>query len=67
MHVKPADGLKVMDPRTKRHIPAEGVKVSDSDTYWARRIRAGDVLVVKESAPAPIRAKRMIDNSKSEV
>jgi hypothetical protein len=44
--IKPAPGLKVRDPVTHRHIPAEGCEVSATDTYWARRIRSRDVVVI---------------------
>lgn len=53
MKVKPAEGRKVRDPATKRHIPDEGVEVPDTAksehrTYWLRRIREGDVVLVKD-------------------
>jgi hypothetical protein len=72
MHVKPADGLKVMDPRTKRHIPAEGIRVSERDTYWVRRLRAGDVVEVAAPAaslPASIKSEvqKAMKPHKSEV
>ena len=50
MFVKPAPGLKVRDPQKRLHIPETGVEVSDTDTYWARRVLDGDVVVVE--APA---------------
>lgn len=49
MKIKPAPGLKVRHPVTKQHIPAEGIEVSDTDTYWFRRIRSGDVVLVTEA------------------
>lgn len=52
MFVKPAPGLKVRDPRSKLHIPADGVEVPDTDTYWARRVRDGDVVVVTQTKAA---------------
>jgi hypothetical protein len=73
MHVKPADGRKVMDPRTKRHIPAEGIRVSERDTYWVRRLRAGDVVfevaVPAASVPASIKSEvqKAMKPHKSEV
>lgn len=51
MLVKPAPGRKVRDPQSKQHIPETGVDVSESDTYWARRLLDGDVVVVK---PEPV-------------
>jgi hypothetical protein len=72
MHVKPANGRKVMDPRTKRHIPAEGIRVSERDTYWVRRLRAGDVVAVAAPAaslPASIKSEvqKAMKPHKSEV
>lgn len=54
MLVKPAPGLKVRDPKTKQHIPDAGIEVSETDTYWARRLVDGDVVEVKPAAPAKI-------------
>lgn len=52
MNIKPAEGLKVRDPKTKRHIPNDGsFEVREDESYWARRIMAGDVVVV-ENEPA---------------
>lgn len=44
MFVKPAPGLKVRDPQSKRHLPEEGAEVPDSDSYWVRRLIDGDVV-----------------------
>lgn len=46
MFVKPAPGLKVRHPQTGQHIPAEGVEVPDGDSYWQRRLRSGDVVLM---------------------
>lgn len=51
MRIRPKNGLKVRDPRSKRHIPI-GYVVKDTDPYWYRRLRSGDVEVV-EDEPAP--------------
>lgn len=57
MFIKPAHvNIRVRDPRTKLHIPAEGVQVPDDDSYWVRRLRSGDVVLV-EVKPAPTKAK----------
>lgn len=45
MKIKPADGRKVRDPHTKQHLPDDGREVLES-TYWLRRIRSGDVVLV---------------------
>lgn len=55
MRVKPAKpGAIVRDPDSKRPLPPEGARVSDT-TYWRRRLRAGDVVLVTEPAEAPAR------------
>lgn len=58
--VKPAAGRQVRDPATKKHIPAEGIKVPRS-SYWLRRLRDGDVLAADPAAegerPTRINAK----------
>jgi hypothetical protein len=43
MKVKPVQGRIVRDPRTMAILPQEGREVPDSDAYWQRRIRDGDV------------------------
>lgn len=45
--VKPAEGLKIRDERTKQVLPVEGAAVEHS-TYWQRRIQCGDVVLVEE-------------------
>lgn len=53
MRVKPADPSAVIrDPHTKRPLPAEGGKVPDN-TFWRRRLLAGEVVLVTESRMAP--------------
>lgn len=47
MLIRPAPGIKVRHPKTHQHIPADGIEVSDADPYWARRLRDGDVILVK--------------------
>lgn len=52
--VKPAPGVRVLDPDTipPSPLPPEGKKVVQ-DSYWLRRIISGEVLLVKpESLPA---------------
>ena len=53
MFVKPAPGLKVRHPETRQHIPDEGIEVPETDTYWARRLMDGDVVLVTPPAAAP--------------
>ncbi len=49
-HLKPAPGLIVRYPDGRR-LPDEGKPVP-MNTYWARRLAAGDVVEVA-AAPAP--------------
>jgi hypothetical protein len=44
MFVKPAPGLLVRDPVTKRHLPESGKEVPEN-SYWVRRLAAGDVVL----------------------
>jgi hypothetical protein len=48
----PAPGRKVRNPVTRRHIPEEGIEVSESDIFWCRRLIAGDVVLVELAEPA---------------
>lgn len=60
MKVKPAPGLKIRDPKTKKHISDEGHEVMEPiSTFWHRRIQCGDVVKVDEaSAPKPFSKKK---------
>ncbi len=50
MRVKPVDPTAVIrDPHTKRVLPAEGGDVPE-DNFWIRRLRAGEVVRIDESA-----------------
>jgi hypothetical protein len=50
MLVKPAPGLKVRDPVKKDFLPETGRTVSDTDLYWNRRLRDGDVVLATPEA-----------------
>lgn len=50
MHVKPAEGRAVRDPRSMRLLPEEGAEVPDGDLFWQRRVRDGDVVVDEQPA-----------------
>lgn len=50
MYVKPAPGLRVIDPVRKQFMPDDGQEISDTDLYWARRLRDGDVVRIKALA-----------------
>lgn len=47
MRVKAADGLKVLDPKTGKAIEP-GFEIKEMSTYWERRIKSGDVIVMQE-------------------
>lgn len=49
IHLKPAPGKKVRDDQTGHRIPEAGAWVY-RNTYWLRRLAAGDVVEVKEQA-----------------
>ncbi|MDE3022258.1 MAG: DUF2635 domain-containing protein [Pseudomonadota bacterium] len=53
MFVKPVSGLLVREPATKQVLPPEGKEVLDGDLFWQRRIRDGDVEIVK-----PVKIRR---------
>lgn len=55
MRVKPAPGLKVRDPATMQLVPEDGIEVPETDLYWHRRLRDGDVIAV----PNPETARRV--------
>lgn len=40
-------------PRTRETFPAEGREVPDNDTFWLRRLRAGDVVLVTHTVDGP--------------
>ena len=52
--VKPAKGVKVRHPYTRKHIKEEGEPV-EKNHYWIRRIEEGDVKMVdmKKGVEAP--------------
>ena len=52
LHLRPAAAeLHGINPATGRPLPPEGADVAWS-TYWQRRIRSGDVVVVAPKGPA---------------
>lgn len=44
MFVKPAEGLQVRDPVTRRLLPVEGKEVPEN-VYWMRRLRSKDIVL----------------------
>lgn len=68
LRIKPAAGLIVINPATRKALPADGDTVPES-TYWLRRLDDGDV--VEADAPAAPRSRRAAqqadtDTSRSE-
>jgi hypothetical protein len=43
IRIYPKPGLIVRDPQTRQPLPAEGIEVSEDNTYWLRREREGDI------------------------
>lgn len=52
MHIRPAPGRLVRDPKTKDYLPADGAVVQASP-YWIRRVADGDVVTVPAAKPLP--------------
>ncbi len=52
MRVKPAPGLKVRDPHTKKLLPDDGIDVPDDSPVWNRILNDGDVERVEQPATA---------------
>lgn len=49
LHIKPAPGCLVRDPRTKLPLAASGEKKPKTG-YWLRRLRDGSVVPVEKPA-----------------
>jgi hypothetical protein len=52
MFVKPAPGRTVRDPHSMALLPADGREVNDSDPFWLRRVRDGDVTIEGQARAA---------------
>lgn len=48
LNLKPAAGLKVIDPDTRKALPEDGDQVRES-SYWHRRLADGDVVAFTPS------------------
>lgn len=53
MYIKPNQGIKIRDPLTRAFLPEEGTNVEESG-FWLRRVRDGDVTVVRENQTAAV-------------
>lgn len=56
IQIKPAPGLTVRDPKTARPLATEGEN-KPRTTYWQRRLRDGDVVLVEDAPPKQRRAE----------
>lgn len=45
--LKPAEGVKLFDPKTNQFLPKSGKRVT-LDQYWTRRIADGGAILVEE-------------------
>lgn len=67
MFIKPArPEVHVRDPRTKQHLPAEGLEVPESSpwlSYWIRRLNDGDVVL---SAPPVVQVDQIHDSAEEQ-
>ncbi|WP_429497027.1 DUF2635 domain-containing protein [Robbsia andropogonis] len=52
MRIKPAPGLQVRDPMTKKLLPKEGIDVPDDSILWNRILNDGDVVLVDDKSSA---------------
>ncbi|VWC53660.1 hypothetical protein BLA9940_02061 [Burkholderia aenigmatica] len=59
MRVKPAQGLKVRDPHTKKLLPDDGIDVPDDSPVWNRILNDGDVVRVEQPATAKLTSARV--------
>jgi hypothetical protein len=55
MYLKPAPGLRIVDPLLRDFLPDDGRCVEPSD-YWHRRLRDGDVVPAPNPAEAQAEA-----------
>lgn len=78
MFVKPAPGVLLRDPVTKKLlsaapvdgvetvvVPDKGMSVGDHDLYWVRRIRDGDAVRVPPAAATSASATQALSTSKT--
>lgn len=56
MYLKPAPGLRIVDPVLRDFLPESGREVAP-DPYWHRRLRDGDVIAAQAAAPSTADSK----------
>lgn len=52
--IRPAPGLVIRDPMDMSVLPAEGKTVVGNQSFWIRRIKAGDVVEGAQEQPSPV-------------
>lgn len=57
MRVYPVPGRRIRDPKTMRLIPDAGIEVADTDPFWFRMLKAGDVSTVQAAAQPALQTK----------
>lgn len=62
IHIKPAAGLRVIDPATNLPVPDEGAYVVPNQ-YWNRRLRDGDVIRAAKATGRKSEPKQKDDES----
>lgn len=54
IYVKPAPGMKIRNPqRGFQHLDEAGDHVPETDSYWQKLLREGDVVRADPPKPAP--------------
>lgn len=48
--LRPVEGITLIDPETGTAVPETGAKVK-ATSYWRRRIKDGDAVIVAPAAP----------------
>lgn len=57
--ITPAVHRRVIDPKTNQVLP-EGTTKVESSSYWLRRIRQGDVILVEEKPEQPVKKQKTV-------
>lgn len=50
MHITPAIHRRVRDPKTNEVVKEDAVIVVPASSYWLRRLRMGDIVLVEEAS-----------------
>lgn len=65
VHLKPKEGLLVRDEKTKQILPVEG-RIVEMSTYWVRRLKDGDVVLVENAKIAEAAKSSEVKKAKKE-